>query len=117
VSTLVTFKRHSPALCATVSHAALTRLLFTVCELHAIGEYTMTSKHQRAAIRRSSKEMFALKEHVANICFKCFRDMLQMLYIDVTKVNRDAAKVDRDVAHVAMYMHKCMFQMFHLYQT
>ena len=30
------------------------------------------------------------------------------------------AKVDRDVAHVAMAMHvsfKCMFQMFHLFQT
>ena len=30
------------------------------------------------------------------------------------------AKVDRDVAYVAMVMHvcfKCMFKMFHLYQT
>jgi hypothetical protein len=39
--------------------------------------------------------------------------MLQMLYIDV-------AKVDRDVTHVVMAIHicfKCMFQMFHLLQT
>ena len=36
--------------------------------------------------------------------------MLQVLYIDV-------AKVDRDVAHVGMAIHvcfKCMFQIFHL---
>ena len=38
---------------------------------------------------------------------------MQVLYIDV-------AKVDRDVAHVVMAIHvcfKCMFQMFHLFQT
>jgi hypothetical protein len=37
--------------------------------------------------------------------------MLQVLYIDV-------AKVDRDVAHVVMTIHvcfECMFQMFHLF--
>jgi hypothetical protein len=36
-----------------------------------------------------------------------------MLYIDV-------AKVDRDIAHVILAIHvyfKCMFQMFHLFQT
>jgi hypothetical protein len=39
--------------------------------------------------------------------------MLQVLYIDV-------AKVDRDVAHVVMAIYvcfKCMFQMFHRFQT
>ena len=36
-----------------------------------------------------------LKLHVASVYFKCFRGMLQVFYIDV-------AKVDRDVAHVAM---------------
>ena len=39
--------------------------------------------------------------------------MLQVLYIDI-------AKVDRDVAHVVMAIHvyfKCMFQIFHLFQT
>jgi hypothetical protein len=65
--------------------------------------------------------MFALnKEHVANICFKCFRDMLQVFYINIAKVDQDAAKVDRNVAHVTMTIHicfKCMLQMFHLYQT
>jgi hypothetical protein len=37
--------------------------------------------------------------------------MLQVLYIDV-------AKVDRDVVHVVMAIHvcfKCMFQIFHLF--
>ena len=53
--------------------------------------------------------------HVASVCFKCFTcfiGMLQVFYIDV-------AKVDRDVAHVAMAIHvcfKCRFQIFHLFQ-
>jgi hypothetical protein len=36
--------------------------------------------------------------------------------IGVAKLNRDVAKVDQDVAHVAIAMHiylKCIFQMFH----
>jgi hypothetical protein len=43
-----------------------------------------------------------------------------VFHISVANVDRDVAKVDRNVAHVAMAMHvcfKCMFQMFHLYQT
>jgi hypothetical protein len=46
-------------------------------------------------------------------CFKCFRLMLQVLHLDV-------AKVDLNVAYVAMAIHacfKCMFQIFHLLQT
>jgi hypothetical protein len=42
--------------------------------------------------------------------FRCFRDMLQVFYIGVTKV-------DWGVAHVAKAMDvrfKCMFQIFHL---
>jgi hypothetical protein len=38
----------------------------------------------------------------------------------VASVCIDVAKVDRDVAHVAMTIYvyfKCMFQMFHLFQT
>jgi hypothetical protein len=75
---------------------------------------------QRAFIRRSNKDMFALKAHVAIICFTCFRDMLQLFRIGIAKVDRDVTKVDRDVVHVAMAMHiclKCMFQIFHLYQA
>jgi hypothetical protein len=55
-----------------------------------------------------------LKALVASVCFKCFRRFrgtLQVFYIDV-------AKVDRDVAHVAMAIHvyfERMFQMFHLF--
>jgi hypothetical protein len=51
--------------------------------------------------------MFALKEHVASICFKYFRGMLQVFSIDVAKVDHDVAKVDWDVAHVAMAIHVC----------
>ena len=41
--------------------------------------------------------------HVARVCFKYFRyfrSMLQVLYIDI-------AKVDWDVAHVVMVIHVC----------
>jgi hypothetical protein len=44
--------------------------------------------------------------------FQMFQSMLQVLYIDV-------AKVDWDVAHVLMAIHvcfRCMFQVFHLFQ-
>jgi len=93
-------------------------------ELHAL----LTSAPQRAPCAaadlcagvelRNDEPPFvqaiALKAHVASLCFKCFRcfrGMLQVFYIDV-------AKIDRDVAHVAMTIHvcfKCMFQMFHLF--
>ena len=46
--------------------------------------------------------------------------MLQVFCINVAKVDRDAVKVDWDIAHVAMAIHvcfKCMFQIFHLFQT
>ena len=45
--------------------------------------------------------------HVASIhfkCFRCFRGMLQVFY-------KDVAKVDRDVAHVAMGYTR-MFQVY-----
>jgi hypothetical protein len=62
----------------------------------------------------SNKEMFALKQHVASVCFKClkcFRVMLQVFCTDI-------AKVDHDIAHVAMVVHVCcklLFSMFHLF--
>jgi hypothetical protein len=63
-----------------------------------------------------------LKEHVANVyfkCFNCFIGRLQVFYIDVAKVDRDVAKVNRYVAHVAMTKYACckpMFQVFQLFQ-
>jgi hypothetical protein len=54
-----------------------------------------------------------LYTHVLSICFKCFicfRLMLQVFHLDV-------AKVDLDIAYVAMTIHACfkhMFQVFHL---
>jgi hypothetical protein len=57
-----------------------------------------------------------LKARVANICFnyfRCFRGMFQIFHMDV-------AKVDRDVTHVASVSEaccKCLFKMFHLFQT
>jgi hypothetical protein len=53
----------------------------------------------------------ALKSHAASVCFTCFRDMLQVFCLDV-------AKVDRDVACVAMVVHVCckrMLPMFHMF--
>jgi uncharacterized CHY-type Zn-finger protein len=57
----------------------------------------------------------ALKVHVAKVCFncfRCFRDMLQVFHMDI-------AKIDRDVAHVAMVVHaycKRPFQIHLLFQ-
>ena len=62
----------------------------------------------------SSKEMFALKLHVASVCFKCFKCFRGMLQVSRT----DVAKVDLDVAHVAMVVHVCCklpFSMLHLF--
>jgi len=58
---------------------------------------------RRASILLSSKEMFAMKLHVASVyfvCFKCFRGMLKVFHMDVIKV-------DWDVAHVAIVVHVC----------
>jgi hypothetical protein len=55
-----------------------------------------------------------LKAHVARVCFKyfrCFRGMFQVFQTDV-------AKIDQDVAYVAMVVHlrcKLLFPMFHLF--
>ena len=60
----------------------------------------------------------ALKALVANICCRCFKCTLEVFRISVAKVDRDVAKLDWDVAYVAMAIHvyfKCMFQMFHLF--
>ena len=57
--------------------------------------------------------VFSVFASASDACFKCFRCMLQVFYIDV-------AKVDRNVAHVAMAIHvcsKCLFKIFHLFQT
>jgi hypothetical protein len=63
-----------------------------------VSSSAMTSLH-------SSKQQddIALKAHIASICFKCFRGMLQVYYIDV-------AKVDWDVAHDEMTIR--MFQVY-----
>jgi hypothetical protein len=50
---------------------------------------------------------------VKSIRFKCFIYMLQVFHVDV-------AKVDQDVAYVAMVIHICckhLFLMFQLFQT
>jgi hypothetical protein len=61
------------------------------------------SKHQADAMPKAYVAIVCFK------CFNCFEGMLQVLYIDITKV-------DVDVAHVVMAIHvcfKCIFQMFH----
>jgi hypothetical protein len=48
----------------------------------------VNSTSQRASILPSRKVMFALKLHVASVCFKyfnCFRGMLQVFYTDFCK--------------------------------
>jgi hypothetical protein len=54
-----------------------------------------------------------LKVHVASICFKCFRCFRGMLQVFHT----DVAKIDRDIAYVAIVVQVCckpLFPMFHL---
>jgi hypothetical protein len=50
---------------------------------------------RQASISPKQQRDVALKAHVASVHFKCFRGMLQVFHTDV-------AKVDRDVAFVAM---------------
>ena len=68
----------------------------------AFGEHhTPTSLHSA-----EQQGDVALKAHVARACFnyfKCFRGMLQVM---------DVAKIDRDVAHVAIVVHVCCKRLF-----
>jgi len=55
----------------------------------------------------------ALKPHIANICFKCFK-----CFRGIQVFHADIAKVDQDVAYVAMVVHVCcklLFPLFHLF--
>jgi hypothetical protein len=64
----------------------------------------------RCAVLRSPGCHVLLKAHVVNVCFECFRGILQMFQMDV-------AKVDQDVAYVTMIVHvycKGLLPMFHL---
>jgi hypothetical protein len=66
---------------------------------------TQASTSASTSIHLSKQQADATLKHVAIACFKCFRGMLQVLYIDVPKV-------DQDVAHDVMAIHicfKCMF--------
>jgi hypothetical protein len=66
-----------------------------------------------ASACRALPRHVVLQTCVANVCFMCFKGMLQIFYIDVEDV-------DLDVAHVAMVIHICcknLFKMFHLFQT
>jgi hypothetical protein len=73
----------------------------------ASGElHTLTSLH-------SPKQQgdVALKAHVGSVCFNCFIGILQVFHMDV-------AKLDQDVAYVAMVVHVCckhLFKTFHLF--
>ena len=60
-----------------------------------------------------------MEAHVASVYFKCFRrfrGMLQLFYMDVAKVDRGIAYV----VSVSKAYCKCfigLFKMFHLFQT
>jgi ethanolamine utilization microcompartment shell protein EutS len=75
-------------------------------ELHAPQPTSALALSSITTSLHSSKQQgdIALKAHVVSVCFKCFRGMLQVFYIDV-------AKVDKDVAHVAM-VYTRMFQVY-----
>ena len=65
----------------------------------------------RCSVLRLLSCQVLLNAHVASVCFECFRGMLQVFQMDVAKVNRD-------VAYVAMVVHvfrKGMLPMFHVF--
>jgi hypothetical protein len=85
-------------------------------ELHASLPTSTLASSSATMILYSFKQQgdIALKAHVASICFKCFRCFSGMLQV----FHADVAKVDRDVAHVAIVVHVCcklLFAPFHLF--
>jgi hypothetical protein len=64
----------------------------------------MNFTRRRISISFKQQRDVALKEHVAIIHFKCFKCILQVFYMNVTKV-------DRDVVFVGM-VYTCMLQAF-----
>jgi hypothetical protein len=93
VSTPVSSTRPPLALCA--HHTLMLPHTCPLCagaQFRVVGEPSGDLHAPTSLYLRSSKEMFKLKEHVTNICFECFRcfkNMLQVFYINVAKVNRD----------------------------
>ena len=83
-------------------------------ELHASSPTSAATSSSATMSLHSSKQQGDIAlESVCFKCFRCFKGVLQVFHIDV-------AKVDRDIAHVAMAIHvyfKCRFQMFQLFQT
>jgi hypothetical protein len=53
-----------------------------------------------------------LKAHVARICFRCFRGMLQVFQMDVAKVDQDIAYVARLYMYVAKDCYQCFICVF-----
>jgi hypothetical protein len=72
---------------------------------------------RQGSILPSSKKMFAPKLHVASIYFKCFRGMLQVFYINVTKVDLEVARVAMVFSSICRKCFICfrrMLQVFYL---
>jgi hypothetical protein len=83
-------------------HAPTTHPLCAATQLHVVSELRATGEHTSdlhtltSLHLRSSKDMFALKEHIANICFECFRCfsyMLQVLYFFLTETAGESPTV------------------------
>jgi hypothetical protein len=102
--------------------AALHPPAAAIAEVHATDKLRTNDLRALRGIKlhkdelHSSKQQgaIALKAHVVSVCFEyfsCFIDMLQRFRMNV-------AKVDRDVAYVAMVVHLCwkhLFLMFYLF--
>jgi hypothetical protein len=110
-SAWTTFLHRSGDISCQIYHGILYRSnkLCATSELYT-GELHML----RSLDSPTQQEDVALKVHVAKVCFKCFkcfRGMLQVFQMDV-------AKIDLDVAHVAIAIHVCcksLFKIFHLF--
>jgi hypothetical protein len=96
--------RHLPAMNPTEVRALTSSTLATFVSLRSIELHADVELHVDEPLFSSKQQVDVhLKAHVASVCFKCFscfRGMLQVFHMDV-------AKVDRDVAYVAMVVHVC----------
>ena len=116
-------RRFSPRLSRPRASARPAQCLrWGTCDAASARASASSMRRLRPSLRRrapattslhSSKQQgdIALNAHVASVCFKCFRGVLQVFQIDV-------AKIYQDVAYVAMAIHACckgVFQMFHLF--
>jgi hypothetical protein len=92
-------------------------VLITPLRIDQLDAPPLTSALSSSCTTTSSIHPSSMKAHIASICFKCFKCFRDMLHV----FQMDVAKIDWDVAYVAMVVQVCykgLFLMFYLcFQT